>query len=263
PDPRPAPGGAAPLPAAAPAGPDRAPGLAPERERVLPQPLQPLPGLLEFIAERVGVHLEQLSVAADGLRAVARVHAHPVVAEPAGQAHAPDGAVGAAGVHDAQLAAQVQHALGLVLVAVAERRRSVLPLLDRELYPDVLLSAGNEHLVPAGADQRVVGRQGTARGVRVNRWVVDPEHTSLREDWDLQPKQPAAHPTPPRQDVTPEKQHAPPRPAMSLKPPIKVRYATPRPRAGGSQERRGGLPGAGRARSGASGRPRTAAILRP
>src|SRR5262249_32771411 len=151
---------------------DRASGLAPELEQVLLQPLQPLPGLLEFIAERVGVHLEQLSVAADGLRAVARVHAHPVVADPAGHARAPDGAgraqgpdgaVGAAGVHDAQLAAQVQHALGLVLVAVAERRRSVLPLLDRELYPDVLLSAGNEHLVPAGADQRVVGRQGTAR----------------------------------------------------------------------------------------------------
>ena len=34
-------------------------GLAPELEQVLLQPLQPLPRLLELVAERVGVQLEQ------------------------------------------------------------------------------------------------------------------------------------------------------------------------------------------------------------
>jgi hypothetical protein len=29
--------------------------------------------------------------------------------------------------------------------------------------------------------------------VRVDRRIMDTEHPSLREDWDLQPNQPAAH----------------------------------------------------------------------
>ena len=158
--------------------------------------LEPLPGLLEFVAERVGVHLEQGRVTPHGLGPVAGIHVHPVVAHPAGQPEAAHGWIGPAGVDNAQPPAQVQGALRLVLVPVTERGRRVFPLLDRELHADVLLGAGHDHLLPGGADQAAAGGTGPPGASRSTAESWTTEHASLWEDWDLQPKQPAAQRSP-------------------------------------------------------------------
>ena len=63
-------------------------GFPPELDQVLLQALEPLACLLELIAERVRIELEQRGVAAHRLGAVAGIDPDAVVADPADQARA-------------------------------------------------------------------------------------------------------------------------------------------------------------------------------
>src|SRR5450432_978798 len=103
-------------------------GLAPDLQQVLLQPVELPARPLEVVTQWIEVPLEQLAVQADNLRAVARVHPDAVVTHPARQPQALDGMASRAHVH-AELPAQVQDALCLVLVAVAESRRRAVPFL--------------------------------------------------------------------------------------------------------------------------------------
>jgi hypothetical protein len=125
------------------------------------------------------VAVEELRVAAGHLVAVAGVDADRVVADPARQPQAADRAAGQAHA-DAQLAAQVDGSLGLLVPGIAARRRRLVPLLEDEPYVDVLLEAADPELLAVSADQRAHRGQRTARSVRVDRRVMDPEHPALR-----------------------------------------------------------------------------------
>jgi hypothetical protein len=82
--------------------------------------------------------VEELRVAAGHLVAVAGVDAEGVVADPARQPQAAHRGAGQAHA-DAQLAAQVDGALGLLVPGVTARRRRLVPLLEDQADVDVLL----------------------------------------------------------------------------------------------------------------------------
>jgi len=96
---------------------------------------------------------------------------HGIADGGAGQAHA-----------DAQLAAQVDGALGLFVPGVTARRRRLVPFLEDEPDVDVLLQAADPELLAVGTDQCADRGQRTTGGVRVDRRVMDPEHPPLRSD---------------------------------------------------------------------------------
>ena len=123
--------------------------------------------------------VEKLCVTAGHLVAVARVDADRVVPDPAREPQAAHRGAGQAHA-DAQLPAQVDAALGLFVPGVAARRRCLVPLLEDEPDVDVLLQAADPELLAVGADERAYRGQRTARGIRVDRRVMNPEHPTLR-----------------------------------------------------------------------------------
>jgi hypothetical protein len=145
------------------------------------QALERLLLLLELVAKRVAVAVEELRVAAGHLVAVAGVDADRIVAHPAREPQAADRGSGQAHA-DTQLPAQVNRALRLFVPGVAARRRGLVPLLKDKPDIDVLLQAANPELLAVGADQRAYRGQRTTRCVRVDRRVVDPEHPPFRSD---------------------------------------------------------------------------------
>src|SRR5579875_426302 len=198
-DPRRAPGG----PATAfqgPSGPPRTSGSAPQLYQVALQALQRPLLLLELVAERVAVPVEQLDVPPRHLLAVAGVDADRIVADPPGE---PEPAHRGAGQPhaDAELPAQVDGALGLLIPGISARRRRAVPLLQHETDIDVLLQAADPQLLAARADQRGDRRQRPAGRVRVDGRVVDPEYPAVRSNRDDQLQQPAAHGYPLRTSV--------------------------------------------------------------
>jgi hypothetical protein len=85
--------------------------------------------LLELIAQRIAVAVEELGVAAGHLVAIAGVHAYRIVADSAREPEAANRGAGQA--HgNAQLSAQVDGALSLFIPGIAARRRSLVPLFE-------------------------------------------------------------------------------------------------------------------------------------
>jgi len=125
------------------------------------------------------VPVEKLRVTARHLIAVAGVDTDRVVPDPAREPQPADRGTGQAHA-DAQLPAQVDAALGLFVPRVAARRRCLVPLFEHEPDVDVLLQAADPELLAVGADERAYRGQWTARGVRVDRRVMNPEHPTLR-----------------------------------------------------------------------------------
>ena len=123
--------------------------------------------------------VEELRVAPCDLVPVTRVHPDRVVPDPARQPQAADGGAGQAHA-DAQLAAQVDRALGLFVPGVTARRGRLVPFLQHEPDVDVLLQAADPQLLAVGADQGAHRGQRTTWGIRVDRRVMDPEHPPLR-----------------------------------------------------------------------------------
>jgi RES domain-containing protein len=111
--------------------------------------------------------VEELGVAPCHLITVARVHADRVVPDPAREPQAANRGTGQAHA-DAELAAQVDRALGLLVPGITARRRRLVPLLEDEPDVDVLLQAADPQLLSVGADQCADRGQRTARGIRID-----------------------------------------------------------------------------------------------
>jgi hypothetical protein len=156
--------------------------------------------LLEIVAERVTVPVEQVSVAPRHLGPVARVDPHRVVADTSRQPQPSHRGSRAAHV-DRQLPAQVDAALGFLVPGVPARRRRTVPLFEYHPHVNVLLQAADPQLLTVRADKRAHGRQGATRRARVNGRVVDPEHPAVRTDRHDQLQQPAAHASPLRSQI--------------------------------------------------------------
>ena len=126
------------------------------------------------------MQVEQLLVHLHHLLAVAGVHPHLVVADPAGKPQPRHRDTGRPHV-DRQVAAQVQAGLALLVPGVGKQRLAV-PLLEHETDVDVLLKAAYPELLAAGGHQHADRWQRAAGGVRLDLRVVDAEHPAVRED---------------------------------------------------------------------------------